>query len=95
MGTTFGISDFWDRQELIMIGRWYSRQSFTNQKHWRLSTKRSQKSLYRELVPIAPIVSAIGNYTSVKAANNCLTQGAIYVKPRANGRNVQLLDGTC
>ena len=31
MGTTFGISDFWDRQELIMIGRWYSSEPFTNQ----------------------------------------------------------------
>ena len=33
MGTTFGIGDFWDRQELIMIGRWYSSEPFTNQKH--------------------------------------------------------------
>ena len=35
MGTTFGISDFWDRlggQELIMIGRWYSGQPLTNHK---------------------------------------------------------------
>ena len=90
MGTTFGISDFWDRlggQELYMIGRWYSRQPLTNHKQ-RLSTKRSQKSLDQELVAIALIVSVIGNYISVKAAHNCLTQGEIYVKPSANGRSI-------
>ena len=67
---TFGISDFWDRlggQELIMIGRLYSSQPLTNHK-LRLSTKRPQKSLHRELVSIALIVSVTGNYISVRAA---------------------------
>ena len=35
MGTSFGISDFLDRlgrQELIIIGRWYSGQPLTNHK---------------------------------------------------------------
>ena len=40
MGTSFWRSDFWDRlggQALVMIGRWYSRQTLTNQ-NLRLST---------------------------------------------------------
>ena len=35
MGTSFLREDFWDRvggQALVMIGRWYSRQTLTNQK---------------------------------------------------------------
>ena len=81
MGTTFGISDFWDRlggQGLIMIGWWYSGKPLTNHKQ-RLSTKRSHKSLRCEPVPTALIVSVIGNSISLKAAYDCLTQGAIYV----------------
>ena len=52
MGTSFLREDFWDRlggQALVMIGRWYSRQTLTNQK-LPLSTSRSQKSFRRQLV---------------------------------------------